>query len=143
MIYGPNSNEFKKNWSGAQKTWSPVFKKYGYGKKLLDKVWFNFSVPKQNLLFDQQIIRCEIVELAHIINHKHKFDNQAPLSDVKYASTSQRELQDMLILKTSNSKRLTKIYNDKDYINRETQNCPSFNHNLETILGKTKFQSLF
>ena len=135
MRDGVDSNEFKKNWGGAQRAWSPVFKKYGSGSKLLNNVWISFAIPNENLFFDQQIIRCELVELAHIMNHKVKFNNQAPLSDIKYANTSQREVQNLLALKWNQSGRLTRINNDKDYIDRKTQNNSSLTHNLETILG--------
>ena len=136
MKEGIHSNEYKKNWGNAQKAWSPVFKKYGWGPKLLERTWISFAIPNDNLLFDQQVLRCELVELAHILNHKVKFNNEAPMTDIKYANASQKEVQNLLALKYNQSGRLTRISNDKEYIDRETQNNSAFTHNLETITGK-------
>ena len=135
MKDGIHSNEYKKNWGAAKRAWSPVFEKYGWGSKLLKNTWICFAIPNDNLLVDQQALRCELVELAHILNHKAKFNNDAPMTDIKYANASQKEMQSLFALKFNNSGRLTKINNDEEYIDRETQNNSALTHNLETILG--------
>ena len=62
----------------------------------LKHIWIAFAIPNENLLFDQQVLRCELVELTSIANHKHKFNNEAPLSDLKYADKNQKEIVDLI-----------------------------------------------
>ena len=41
MAQGPQANQIKKNIGNLAAAWSPVFKKYGYGPKLLKNVWIS------------------------------------------------------------------------------------------------------
>ena len=122
MTHGMESTQIKKGANGAHKAWPPVFKLYGSGKKLTDKVWVCFGVPRNNLTFDEQSARCEIIELASIIKHKNKFNGQAPLTDLKYANTSQREMHNQILAleKSSGLARKTRIQNDNDYKGKVT-----------------------
>ena len=137
---GTDSNQYIKNHGGAQKSWSPVLKMYGDIKNSLrvnlKHIWIAFAIPNENLLFDQQVLRCELVELTSIANHKYKFNNEAPLSDLKYADKNQKEIQNLLALKFNQSGRLTRISKDNEYQKRPTQNDNAFHHNLMTIMDE-------
>ena len=74
--------------------------------------------------------------MTSIANHKHKFNNEAPLSDLKYADKNQKEIQNLLALKFNQSGRLTRISKDNEYQKRPTQNDNAFHHNLMTIMDE-------
>jgi len=124
MKYGMKSNQIKKGTNGAHKAWPPVFNLYGSGKELTDNVWVSFGVPTTNLTFDEQSARCEIIEIANIIKHKNKFNGRAPLTDLKYASQTDREMHNQVISlqKASGLSRKTRINNDDDYMGKQTNN---------------------
>tara|TARA_E500000178_G_C16883161_1_gene689979 strand:+ start:120 stop:866 length:747 start_codon:yes stop_codon:yes gene_type:complete len=131
--YGPESNEIKKNWGGAARAFAPVQARYGYGKKVMKYVWTQYIVPKENMDWPTQILRLEISELCNIWQHKNKFNGMAPLTDLKYASISQKEIQSLLSKTITTSARRTKIINDEDYAKGNTNNTNAFTHNLETL----------
>ena len=124
MRDGMNSTQVKKGANGAHKAWPPVFNLYGSGKELTDNVWFCLGVPKTNLTFDEQSARCEIIEIASIIKHKNKFDGQAPLTDLKYANSTQREMHNQILSlqKATGKSRQTRINNDDAYLDKVTNN---------------------
>ena len=138
MKYGMESTQIIKGANGAHKAWPPVFKLYGSGKKLTDKVWVCFGVPRTNLTFDEQSARCEIIELANITHHKNKFNGQAPLTDLKYANTSQREMHNQILAleKSSGLARKTRIQNDDEYKGKVTNNHSALmGYNLYDIMN--------
>jgi len=124
MNDGMESSQIKKGANGAHKAWPPVFKLYGSGKKLTDKVWVCFGVPTTNLTFDEQSARCEIIEIANIIHHKNKFNGRAPLTDLKYAGEKDREMHNRILSlqKVSGLARKTRINNDDEYRGKVTNN---------------------
>ena len=131
LEHGPESNEIKKNWGGAARAFAPVQSRYGYGKKILQKIWTQLTIPKENMDWPTQILRLEISELCAIWRHKNKFNDMAPLTDLKYASIPQKELQSMLSKAITTSSRRTKIINDEDYAKGDTNNTNAFIQNLE------------
>ena len=131
LEHGPESNEIKKNWGGAARAFAPVQSRYGYGKKILQKIWTQLTIPKENMDWPTQILRLEISELCAIWQHKNKFNGMAPLTDLKYASIPQKELQSMLSKAITTSSRRTKIINDEDYAKGDTNNTNAFIQNLE------------
>ena len=132
--HGPNSNEIIKNWGGAARAFAPVQARYGYGKQIMKNIWTQYIVPKENMDWQTQILRLEISELSGIFRHSQKFGGKAPLTDLKYASIPQREIQDMLSRHmVTNSGRRTKIMTNEDYAKGETENNSAFAHNLETL----------
>ena len=131
--HGPNSNEIKKNWGGAARAFAPVQARYGYGKNIMKNIWTQLVIPKENMDWPTQILRLEISELCSIWQHKNKFKGMAPLTDLKYASIPQKEIQSLLSKTLTTSARRTKIINDEDYAKGDTNNTDSFAHNLETL----------
>ena len=141
MRDGMESSQVKKGANGAHKAWPPVFNLYGSGKRLTDNVWVCFGVPKTNLTFDEQSARCEIVEIANIIRHKNKFNGRAPLTDLKYASQTDRELHNKMLSleKSSGLGRATRISNDNDYLGKVTNNNSALmGFNLYDIMSSIK-----
>jgi hypothetical protein len=128
MRDGPKANQIKKNIGNLAAAWGPVFEKYGWGPKLIRNVWVQFIVPSTNMNFVDSSMYCEFLEVANISNHKSNFGGSAPLADLKYQSETDREMRGLLKDKAKEcQKRITRISNDDDYLDKKTNNNRNFN----------------
>jgi len=128
MRDGPRANQIKKNIGNLKAAWSPVFDKYGFGKKLLKNVWVCFAVPTASMNFRDSSMFCEWTEMMSINHHIHVFQGSAPLADLKYQSMGDKERRDLCVQKESAFKsRDTRFTNNDDYIDKMTNNNQNFN----------------
>ena len=128
MKNGPNANMIVKNLANSAIAWAPVFKKYGWGSKLMRNLWICFGVPVRSMDFISSSMMCENMEIAMIARHRKTFQGSAPLVDLKYQNESDRELA--IIYSTRSSRlqtRITRFNNDKSYKNKIVQNNKNFN----------------
>ena len=128
MRDGEEANQIKKNIGNLATAWAPVFERYGHGPKLLKNIWINFIVPETGMDFVDSSMACEFLELITISNHKKIFNGSAPLADLKYQSSTDREMRQLIKDKrTESKKRMTRFNNDDDYLNAKTNNNQNFN----------------
>ncbi len=127
MRDGYKANQIKKNIGNLKAAWSPVFEKYGFGKKLLKNVWVCFAVPTTSMNFRDSSMFCEWTEMMSINHHIHVFQGSAPLADLKYQSMGDKERRDLCMQKESAFKaRDSRFANDDDYIDKMTNNNQDF-----------------